>query len=131
MAEIRGEVERIMSSVVCQNDCDSGWFTSSPRRLPQGGSDIHALAWNLERGIQFDGIVDALTNRSRLNKDVLMLTELDHGMARSGNRFVAQELAERSSSTTLSLLSIYPCKREAASSLRWRARILCPSTASR
>jgi endonuclease/exonuclease/phosphatase family metal-dependent hydrolase len=55
---------------------------------------IHALAWNLERGIRFDGILDALTNHPDLtDKDVLLLPELDHGMARSGNRFVARELA--------------------------------------
>jgi endonuclease/exonuclease/phosphatase family metal-dependent hydrolase len=56
---------------------------------------IRALAWNLERGTQFDGILDALKKDERLkNRDVLMLPELDHGMARSGNRFVAKELAE-------------------------------------
>ena len=60
-----------------------------------GGSDpIHALALNLERGIRFDGILDALKNHEKLkDKDVLLLTELDYGMARSGNRFVARELA--------------------------------------
>ncbi len=56
---------------------------------------ISALAWNLERGTKFDGILDALQNDPRLkDRDVLMLPELDHGMARSGNRFVAKELAE-------------------------------------
>ncbi len=52
------------------------------------------LAWNIESGNRFEGIVDALKNHARLKeKDVLLLTELDYGMARSGNRFVAQELA--------------------------------------
>jgi len=56
---------------------------------------IHALAWNLERGIMIDGIFQALKNHPALrNKDVLLLTELDHGMARSGNRFVAREIAQ-------------------------------------
>ena len=55
---------------------------------------IKALAWNIERGNVFEGIVDALKNHvGLLDKDVLLLTELDHGMARSGNRFVAQEIA--------------------------------------
>jgi endonuclease/exonuclease/phosphatase family metal-dependent hydrolase len=53
------------------------------------------LAWNLERGNKYEGIVDALKNDERLSgRDVLLLSELDHGMARSGNRFVAKELAE-------------------------------------
>ncbi len=57
---------------------------------------IAALAWNIERGCIFDGIVEALKNHSGLNnKDLLLLTELDHGMARSGNRFVAQEIAKQ------------------------------------
>jgi endonuclease/exonuclease/phosphatase family metal-dependent hydrolase len=56
---------------------------------------VSTLAWNIERGIQLDGILDALKHHDRLqNKDLLLLTELDYGMARSGNRFVAQEIAE-------------------------------------
>jgi endonuclease/exonuclease/phosphatase family metal-dependent hydrolase len=45
--------------------------------------------------MQFNGIADALAKHPDLvKKDVLMLPELDHGMARSGNRFVAKELSE-------------------------------------
>lgn len=52
------------------------------------------LSWNLERGIQFDGQLEALRSDEYLkNCDVLLLTETDVGMARSGNRRVAQELA--------------------------------------
>ena len=83
---IRREVERIMNAVVVS---DHNPVTSVPR-----SDKIRALAWNLERGIRFDGILDALKNHERLkDKDILMLPELDYGMARSGNRFVAQELA--------------------------------------
>lgn len=58
-------------------------------------SSVSALAWNIERGIQLEGIIDALKGHEGLrNKDLLLLTELDHGMARSGNRFVAREIAE-------------------------------------
>ncbi|MGH9818643.1 MAG: endonuclease/exonuclease/phosphatase family protein, partial [Pyrinomonadaceae bacterium] len=58
-------------------------------------SSVSTLAWNIERGIQLDGIINALKNHEQLkNKDLLLLTELDYGMARSGNRFVAQEIAE-------------------------------------
>src|SRR5690348_5514612 len=85
--EIRPEVERILNSVAVDG------HTRTPY---EGGirSGVHALAWNLERGIKLDGIIAALQNHADLiNKDVLLLTELDHGMARSGNRFVAQDIA--------------------------------------
>jgi endonuclease/exonuclease/phosphatase family metal-dependent hydrolase len=52
------------------------------------------VAWNLERGIQYEGQLDALRNHPRLaGADVLLLTETDVGMARSSNRAVAQDLA--------------------------------------
>ena len=61
--------------------------------IPQ--TAVSAVAWNIERGNIFEGIVDALKNHERLkDKDLLLLTELDYGMARSGNRFVARELAQ-------------------------------------
>lgn len=83
--EIRDEAERILDAVVGENFADP----HQPVR-----SEIKALGWNIERGCVFDGIVDALKNHDELrDKDVLLLTELDHGMARSGNRFVAQEIA--------------------------------------
>lgn len=102
--ELRDEVERIMNAVVSEPPAVAGGSTL-PSALDRdkvqppataGGTDITALAWNLERGIQFDGIANALATHPALtNKDVLMLPELDHGMARSGNRFVATELAKR------------------------------------
>jgi len=52
------------------------------------------IAWNLERGIEFEGQLEALRNHPYLKTgDVFLLTETDVGMARSGNRAVAQELA--------------------------------------
>jgi endonuclease/exonuclease/phosphatase family metal-dependent hydrolase len=52
------------------------------------------VAWNLERGIELDGQLEALRSHAYLRTcDVLLLTETDVGMARSGNRAVAQELA--------------------------------------
>lgn len=88
--EVRDEVERILNAVVSEPSASQGGAADT------GGADVHALAWNLERGIQFEGIARALaTHPALVDKDVLMLPELDHGMARSGNRFVAKELAER------------------------------------
>ena len=52
------------------------------------------VAWNVERGIQFDGQVEALRTHPYLREaDVLLLTETDAGMVRSGNRIIAREMA--------------------------------------
>jgi endonuclease/exonuclease/phosphatase family metal-dependent hydrolase len=86
--EIKGEVEKVLTTVVQENFA-----------LPvQAVSDnvVRALAWNIERGNRFEGIVEALKTHPDLKeKDLLLLTELDYGMARSGNRFVARELAQK------------------------------------
>jgi endonuclease/exonuclease/phosphatase family metal-dependent hydrolase len=53
------------------------------------------VAWNIERGKELDGQIDILREHAYLREaDVLLLTELDIGMARSGNRDVPAELAE-------------------------------------
>ena len=85
--QVKSEVERILNAVVQEN--------FAPETL--GKSDVvRALAWNIERGSRFEGIVDALQTHADLrDKDVLLLTELDYGMARSSNRFVAQDLARK------------------------------------
>ena len=52
------------------------------------------VAWNLERGTHLDAQVDAFRNHPYLREaDVLLITEADAGMARSGNRMVAETLA--------------------------------------
>jgi endonuclease/exonuclease/phosphatase family metal-dependent hydrolase len=85
--KIRPEVERILNAVICEN-------FALPSTIP--AKQVSAVAWNIERGSRFDGILDALKDHPQLkNKDLLLLTELDYGMARSGNRFVARELAEK------------------------------------
>jgi endonuclease/exonuclease/phosphatase family metal-dependent hydrolase len=94
--EIRREVQRILDAVVVEEVSVADEAILSVRTAVAGRTDkIAALAWNIERGNIFDGIVDALKNHDLLkDKDVLLLTELDYGMARSGNRFVAREIAE-------------------------------------
>ncbi|HSI89310.1 MAG TPA: hypothetical protein VK918_09655, partial [Pyrinomonadaceae bacterium] len=84
--EIHDEAERILNSVVYEDFAQPG----------QADNDvIRAAAWNIERGTVFDGILAALREHPGLaDRDIYHLTELDHGMARSGNRFVARELAE-------------------------------------
>ncbi len=85
--EIRGEAESILNAVVVEHFSDTQDIEPS--------DSVKALAWNIERGIVFNGILDALqTHEDLKDKDLLLLTELDHGMARSGNRYVAQEIAK-------------------------------------
>jgi endonuclease/exonuclease/phosphatase family metal-dependent hydrolase len=83
---IKPDVDRILNTVVVEE-------FGAGKPLPSSDK-VAAAAWNLERGIRFEGIVKALTTHPLLaKKDLLLLTELDHGMARSGNRFVARDLA--------------------------------------
>ncbi len=52
------------------------------------------LAWNIERGTQFEAQLQAFRSHPYLRTcDVLLITEADAGMARSGNRMVAEALA--------------------------------------
>jgi len=52
------------------------------------------LAWNVERGAQLDGQIEAFRSHPYLKTaDVILLMETDLGMARSGNRDVARTLA--------------------------------------
>jgi endonuclease/exonuclease/phosphatase family metal-dependent hydrolase len=55
---------------------------------------ICAVAWNIERGIRLDAIIQYLQEHPSLaHAGVLFLSELDWGMARTQNRFVAKEIA--------------------------------------
>lgn len=55
-----------------------------------------AAAWNVERGKRFDALVGAVESEPLLERaDFLLLTELDIGMGRSGNRNIVRELATR------------------------------------
>ncbi|HMM80762.1 MAG TPA: endonuclease/exonuclease/phosphatase family protein [Pyrinomonadaceae bacterium] len=84
--EIRSDATRILNSIVVGEN--SGRVNDGKREY------VSALAWNIERGNQLDGIIAALKDHDGLReKDLLLLTELDHGMARSGNRNVAEEIA--------------------------------------
>jgi endonuclease/exonuclease/phosphatase family metal-dependent hydrolase len=84
--EIKNEVERVLTTVVQENFAPA---SAAP------ADKVKAVAWNIERGNRFEGIVDALKTHPELSdKDLLILTELDYGMARSGNRFVAREMAQ-------------------------------------
>jgi len=61
---------------------------------PTGGSGdtLDVVAWNLERGTHVDAAGDVLQSHQ---PDVVLLSEVDVGMARSGNRHTVAELAAR------------------------------------
>jgi endonuclease/exonuclease/phosphatase family metal-dependent hydrolase len=53
-----------------------------------------AVAWNVERGICYEEILEELKENPLLkHADLLLLTETDSGMARSRNRNIARDLA--------------------------------------
>ena len=90
-ARLRGEVGRVLNGVERDDFID--------RRTEEGAAAappaIRATAWNIERGSRLDEIVRVLREHPLMSRsDVLLLTELDYGMARSGNRHVAREIAE-------------------------------------
>ncbi|OGQ23554.1 MAG: hypothetical protein A3C46_02365 [Deltaproteobacteria bacterium RIFCSPHIGHO2_02_FULL_44_16] len=56
---------------------------------------LKMAAWNIDRGTHFDAIVNTFQKNPDLhNADILLLTELDIGMARSSNRNVPYELGK-------------------------------------
>lgn len=55
-------------------------------------SAITVAAWNITRGTHLDGIAAILDD---VPPDLMLLTELDVGMARSGNRHTVRDLAQR------------------------------------
>jgi len=83
---LRPQIDDILETVVHE---------SHRRSEPTARSFLRATAWNIERGTKLEGILATLgQHRDISDSDVFLLTELDHGMARSGNRAVARELAE-------------------------------------
>ncbi len=89
-ARLRPEVERVLDGV------EQGDFTpGGGRARPLDSGAVRATAWNVERGIKLDEIIRVLRGHEVMSRsDVLLVTELDYGMARSGNRHVAREMAE-------------------------------------
>jgi endonuclease/exonuclease/phosphatase family metal-dependent hydrolase len=69
-------------------------LASFAERAPAAKPRYRVVAWNLERGIELDGQLEAMRSHPYLREaDLFLLTETDVGMARSGNRDVARTLA--------------------------------------
>jgi endonuclease/exonuclease/phosphatase family metal-dependent hydrolase len=83
--KLKPEIERVLSHV----------WTEELATAVSGRTDaIRIVAWNIERGIRLDDVIRSLRDHPSLaGADVLLLSELDWGMARTANRFVAQEIA--------------------------------------
>ncbi len=83
--QLRPEFDRVLTHVWHEEFA----VTAVPR-----SESIRAVAWNIERGLCADGVIRILEHHPMLQSaDVLLLSELDWGMARTGNRFVAHEIA--------------------------------------
>ena len=57
-------------------------------------SRVMAVHWNIEHGNRYDALAAALRDHPQLAADLVLLNEVDLGMARSGNRDVAGDLAQ-------------------------------------
>lgn len=84
--KLKPQIERILQSVVVENFSPQAGFSASA---------IRATAWNIERGMELDRILEVLQTHPVLSRsDLLFLTELDYGMARTRNRNIAREIAQ-------------------------------------
>jgi endonuclease/exonuclease/phosphatase family metal-dependent hydrolase len=87
---LRPEVERVLNGIV-----EEKWSPLSAENHADELRPVRATAWNIERGTRLESIIRVLREHPLIREsDLLLLTELDYGMARSGNRFVAREIAE-------------------------------------
>lgn len=84
-ARHRDELERILATPL------GGGPAHAPAAVPR---TLRCVQWNIEKGLRYEGIARALRTHPVLSAaDVVMLNEVDLGMARSGNRHIARELA--------------------------------------
>jgi endonuclease/exonuclease/phosphatase family metal-dependent hydrolase len=73
------------------NQPESGPFAGSSPHLKQF---LRVASWNIEKGIHWKEIVETLRVEPHLRvADLILLNEVDVGMARSGNHHIAQEMA--------------------------------------
>jgi endonuclease/exonuclease/phosphatase family metal-dependent hydrolase len=83
--KLKPEIARILDHV---------WHEENAPRNSSGAEPVRAVAWNVERGMRVDAAIELLKEHPSLaSADVLLLSELDWGMARTGNRFIAADIA--------------------------------------
>jgi endonuclease/exonuclease/phosphatase family metal-dependent hydrolase len=83
--KLKPEIDRVLGHT---------WQEQFAAPNQQASGSIRVVAWNIERGLRLEGIIEVLREHPSLrNSDVILLSELDWGMARTHNRFVAREIA--------------------------------------
>ncbi|HZS37179.1 MAG TPA: endonuclease/exonuclease/phosphatase family protein [Polyangia bacterium] len=104
-AELKPELERVLAGVergdhaaVIASETSHANAASTANAggaATANGGRVRVAAWNIQRGRRFDALRGALANDPELaSADVLLLSEVDCGMGRSGNRNVARALAD-------------------------------------
>jgi len=84
--EIRDDVRFVLDTP------EQGDYSTAPAEEKDA---YRVFAWNIERGVYFDEQLEVLRSHPYASSaDLLLLTETDVGMARSGNHAVAQEFAQ-------------------------------------
>jgi endonuclease/exonuclease/phosphatase family metal-dependent hydrolase len=86
--EIAGEVRRVLEGVERGDHAPPAATRARPGRV------LRAVAWNIQRGARLDDLRRAVVAPPFADADVFLLSEVDVGLGRSGNRNVARELAE-------------------------------------
>lgn len=90
-AEFREAIDRLSGAMEACHEIRIA--TQSP--FAAANSNFSAVTWNLERGKNYPAISKSLREHPELSgADFYLLTEVDWGMARSGNRNIAADLAE-------------------------------------
>ncbi len=83
--ELKPLADRVLDSI------ETGEFATAGKPAQPA---YRVVAWNLERGIEYEGQLAALRSHPYLSSaDIFLVTETDVGMARSANRNVARDLA--------------------------------------
>lgn len=84
--QIRAELTRVLDGI------ERG--VHAQPRPPAAADRLRVVAWNIQRGSRLAELQDALRSEPTLSAaDVVLLSEVDSGMGRSGNRNIARELA--------------------------------------
>jgi endonuclease/exonuclease/phosphatase family metal-dependent hydrolase len=92
-AEIGDEVRRVLGGV--ERGDRAPLPTPPPAAIPAPRAPtLRAVAWNVQRGARLDDLRRAVVAPPFAGADLFLLSEVDVGLGRSGNRNVARELAE-------------------------------------
>jgi len=83
--KLKPEIDQVLSHV---------WQEDFAAPAATTGGLVRTVAWNIERGMCLDEVIGFLKGHPLMaGADLLLLSELDWGMARTSNRFVAREIA--------------------------------------